>query len=432
MAKDVLAEGFQARPLWWDALSMADVQPAPLPRRADVVVIGAGFTGLHTALVLARGGLDVVVVEAHRAGFGASTRNNGAVIPYHYLKLDAMIARYGERRGIALAATALDALEFFLGFVAEEGIDCDLQCAQRYFLARTTTSRDRLAALAARYAQSGLEIGWETIERDALTNATGVSSHRGGIVMRRSLQIDPARYHAALLARAREAGVTVLEQTPVAGIERVAGTQRVSTVRGPIDAARVVVATNAYTGAFFPWGRNRLLGIRAFKAATEPLPEALVARHFPGPRVLVNARLNHTVIRTTPDGRRLIVGGRAGMRGEDNRAHARLLHRDMVAFIPALRDVRFTHCWDGWMAFTFDKLPHYGEHRGVHFALGFCGVGITFGSWLGHRLGRRVLGDDLPPVPLDDLAFPGFALYRGQGWPVAIATAWINLLDRLK
>ena len=397
-----------------------------------MVVVGSGFTGLHAALALARGGREVLVIEAESLGFGASTRNNGSPIPYFYLKLDAMQKRFGEHRGTALALTAVESLDFFLDFIHTENIDCGLQEAERFFVARKPEQRDKLAALAAHYPRHGIDIGWEPISGAALDEETGLPGSAGGIVVRRSLIIHPGVYHAGLIERAKHAGVMLVDRTRMLRLARNGRNHRVETTRGTISARDVVVATNGYTGPEFAWGRRRLIGVRVFKAATEPLPDELRERYFPHPRVLVNTRLNHTVIRTTPDASRIIVGGRAGMSGNDARRHAQVLHRDLVQFIPDFRDVGFTHCWDGWMGFTFDKMPHYGVHDGIHYALGFGGVGITMGSWLGHRLGRRILGDDIAPTPIDELSFPTRPLYYGQHWPVALMTAWINVMDKLQ
>ena len=429
---DILTADFTPDPYWWDAAPLADAEVDTLPSKVDVVVVGSGFTGLSAALELARGGRDVAVLEASRLGQGASTRNNGALVLYLYLKLDTLMKHFGESRGVAIAMTAVQSLEYFLDFLEAEGIDCDLKAHERYFLALAPSHLDGLNKLIDLYPQHGIDIGWESLPSAKLVDETGLDGYAGAVVARRALAIHPGICHAALLERVRQAGATLIDGTEVLGVNRRDNSVfRVETNRGPIDAAEVVVATNGYTGPAFPWARRRLISLRVFKAASEILPQDLRDEIFPTRRFFVNTRHNHTVIRLTPDGQRFIVGGRAGMTGFDARVHATRLHRDMVELDPRLRSVRLSHCWGCRMGWTFDKLPFVGTHEGVHYAVGFCGVGITMGSWLGFRLAKRILGESLEPTVYDDRLFPTRPFYRGQQWPVTLAMAWFNLKDRL-
>ena len=429
---DILTPDFKPDPYWWDAAPPVDAEAQTLPSKVDVVVVGSGFTGLSAALALARGGRQVVVLEASRLGQGASTRNNGALVPYLYLKLDALMKQFGESRGVTIAMTAVQSLEYFLSFLDTEGIDCGLEPHERYFLALSPSHLDGLKRLVDLYPQHGIDIGWESLPKDQLADETGLDNYAGAVVARRALAIHPGICHAALLARVKQAGATLIDCTEVVGVGgRATNGLRVQTNRGPIDAGEVIVATNGYTGAAFPWARRRLISLRVFKAASEILSPALRDEIFPTRRFFVNTRHNHTVIRLTPDGQRFIVGGRAGMSGVDARVHAATLYRDMVELDPRLRSVRLSHCWDCRMGWTFDKLPFVGEHEGVHYAVGFCGVGVTMGSWLGSRLAKRILGERLPPTVYDDRRFPTRPFYHGQQWPVTLAMAWFNLKDRL-
>ena len=429
---DILTPDFKPDPYWWDAAPLAKAEQAPLPSRVDVVVVGSGFTGLSAALALARGGRHVAVLEAGRFGQGASTRNNGALVPYLYLKLDALIRSFGETRGVAIASTAVDSLQYFLNFLDTESIDCGLSEYQRFFLARSSSDLENLNRLIDLYPRHGIDIGWESVTGPELADETGFDHYTGAVVARRALAMHPGICHAALLGCVRAAGATLIDSTEVVGVHRVDDKNiHVETNQGPIHATDVIIATNGYTGAPFPWARRRLISLRVFKAASEILPQDLRDELFPHGRFFVNTRHNHTVIRLTPDGQRIIVGGRAGMTGGDARAHAAVLHQDMTGLVPRLRAMRLTHCWDCRMGFTFDKLPFVGEHDGIHYAVGFCGVGVTMGSWLGSHLGQRILGERPQPTVYDDRHFPTRPLYRGQQWPVTLAMAWFNLKDRL-
>ena len=429
---DLLTADFKPDPYWWDAAPLSLGDDASLPSHTDVVVVGSGFTGLSAALALARGGREVVVIEAESLGQGASTRNNGALVPYLYLKLDKLQKSFGVERGTAIAMTAVESMEFFLDFIRTEGIDCELAEHERFFLALTPAHHHTLSQLAALYPRHGIDIGWESLSGAALFEETGLDQYAGAVVARRAPGIHPGIYHAKLLERVRQAGAAVLDRTRVRQVVRDGGGLRVETSQGTLRARDVIVATNGYSGPEFPWARRRVISLRVFKAASEVLPDEIREGLFSTRRFLVNTRLNHTVIRLTPDRQRIIVGGRAGMMGSDARVHAEKLHRDMVQLVPALRPLRLTHCWDCRMGFTFDKLPFVGLHDGIHYAIGFCGVGITMGSWLGTRLAHRILGHAPAPTPYDDRPFPTRPLYRGQQWPVTLQMAWFNFKDKLQ
>ena len=429
---NILTADFKSEPYWWDAAPLGSVERVALPSRVDVVVVGSGFTGLSAALTLARGGRTVAVLEQGQLGRGASTRNNGALVPYLYLKLDTLMKQFGETRGIAISMTAVQSLEYFLRFLDTEEIECGLKEHERFFLALSPAHLDGLKRLADLYPRHGIDIGWESLPRAALIDETGLDNYAGAVVVRRSLAMHPGICHAALIDRVTQAGAALIDHTEVIALARRERKGfRVETNRGPIDATEVVVATNGYTGPAFAWARRRLISLRVFKAASEILPQSLRDEVFPSRRFLINTRHNHTVIRLAPDGQRLIVGGRAGMTGHDARVHAATLHRDMVELDPRLRSIRLSHCWDCRMGWTFDKLPFVGMNDGIHYAVGFCGVGITMGSWFGTRLAQKILGERPEPIVYDDRVFPTRPFYRGQQWPVTLAMAWFNLKDRL-
>ena len=402
------------------------------------MVVGSGFTGLQAALALARGGRQPIVLDAEALGHGASTRNNGAVIPYLYKKYDLLERKYGTERATALAGGGLDAVRYFVDFVRDEQIECGLVENDRYFFALTAAHFDRLAHNADLYQRSGVDTGWQTLSATAMREETGLSGFHGGVCARASLTIHPGLYHAGLLDRVQRAGVSLFDHSAVTGINpRPDAGYEIDVAAPPTSGGQprrlrcndVVVATNGYADAAAPWARRRLMPVRLHMAVTEPIPDEIRARVFPTPRVLVNSKTNITWARLTPDGTRVITGGCAGMDSEDSRANAEILHRNMARFIPALAPLSITHCWSGLMGFPFDQLPHTGSHAGVHYALGFCGAGVAMGSWLGHQLAGKILGAAGAETPFDDREFPAMPFYRGETWPVSLAMSWINLRD---
>jgi len=431
MASSIVTTDFKNEPYWWEAVPRAGSGFSDLPHQVDCLIVGSGVTGLHCALELARGGRETLVIDAEEIGHGASTRNNGTIVPYLYLKQYQLEKKFGPERGVAIARTALDSIDYLLDFVKREKFDSGITRNDRYFLSLTRAQYEGLVHSAELQNRGGLATGWQPIDAAALTSETGLRGFVGGVASRGSLAMHPALFHAGSFAACLSAGVKFADRTRALLIRSTGSGFVVTATRGIVKARDVVVATNGYTGPEIPWARRRLMDVRVFMAATEPMPEDIRRQVFPGPRLFVDSKTNITWVRISPDGTRVLVGGRAGMKGDDPEAHAAILHDDMARLIPALAPLRMTHCWFGRMGFSFDLIPHIGTHNGIHYALGFCGVGMTLGSWLGNRLGRRILGaseDDAAVLAREP--FSGRFWYRGGTLAMAAAMSWIDLKDR--
>jgi glycine/D-amino acid oxidase-like deaminating enzyme len=208
------------------------------------------------------------------------------------------------------------------------------------------------------------------------------------------------------------------------------GAFTVRTARGTLKAGRVILATNGYTDGNFPWFQRRIITIHTAIAVSEPLEPALIRAVLPSGRTFIDTRMNPVSIRPMPDGRRLQFTAARGLFAADNAAKAREI-RDAAAFaVPALKDVRIGYCWTGRMGFTFDKLPHVGEHDGVLYAMGYCGVGMPMATWLGHKLARRILGAVDAATGLDGRAFPTRPFYTGNPWFLPMIVRWYGYKDR--
>ncbi len=431
MSESIFAPGFKTDPYWWDAAPPEEAAETPLPEETDVVVVGAGVTGLQAALTLLRGGREALVLEADHPGYGASTRNAGNIIPYLWAKLDWLERTIGPAETQELAGAGKAALGYVLDFLREEQINCGLTESDRYYLALTKGHFRKMEKDVAFLEARDINTGWEAIPPEELRRRTGLGRYHGAIHVPGSLSIHPGLYVAALVDRVTQAGGRIASRTAVTGVTRADdGTFTVATSRGPVRARDVVMATNGYTPEAAPWMRRRVIPFISHMAATEPLPEDLMRELFPERRLYIDSKINITWIRLTPDGKCAMVGGRTGMSRGDLRRTAAELHGDMTRILPELSGMRFTHCWEGQMGFTFDRVPHTGEHDGIHYAMGFCGIGVTMGSYLGHKLGRKLLGAPDAGTPFDGRAFKSRLFYTGNPWVVPIMIRWFNFRDR--
>ena len=426
MTSDPLLSDLKRTPYWWDTAGPPpEGDTAPLPQSVDVAVVGSGYTGLNAALQTARGGRETLVLDAQSPGWGCSTRNGGQISTCIKSQEAALSRRYGADTARRIAAEGTASLAHMGEMIAAEGIDCDFRVSGRFYGAHTRRAFDDMARKAKGTPDTLI------IPRAEQHREIGTDAYHGGIVQTLHAQLDPARYHRGLLDRVRAAGARVVGDCAVTGLRRHGEGWRLTTPRGPVTAGRVIVATNGYTGPATPWLRRRVIPIGSYVIATEPLPEGMMDRLLPTRRNIVDSRHVVYYYRASPDGRRMVFGGRVSHGETDLGLAARRLHAAMADIFPDLRSIRVSHAWMGYVAYTFDELPHIGETDGLHYAMGYCGSGVGMASYLGMRLGQRVLGDGQGRTGLDDLTFPTRPLYTGQPWFLPATIAWYRLRDRL-
>lgn len=419
----------------FDALWRDEVLPPALPdiapaAQVDVAIVGSGYTGLNAALVTARGGRSTLVFDAEEAGYGCSTRNGGQISTSVKPSYAALARRHGPGRAFAIVKEGQQSLAWMKEFMRKEALDCDFRVVGRFHAAHNET---QFKALVTRVEQQpkGLEVEAHVVPRAEQHTEIDTDLYFGGAVYAQHASVHPARYHAALLARVREAGAQVVARCPVTAITRESALFRVTTPRGVTLARDVVIATNGYTGTLTPWLRRRVIPIGSYVIATEPMPVETVARLIPRDRIVSDTRKVVFYYRTSTDRRRIVFGGRVSLDETDPRVSGPLLHADLVAIFPALRDVRISHSWCGTVAYTFDELMHVGTHDGMRYAMGYCGAGVGMASYLGMRVGQQVLGQDDGRTAFDGLPFPTRPFYSGNPWFLAPSIRYFRWRDRM-
>lgn len=431
MAGDAQALSAQASfdPWWWRDAPLDRAPASSPPPRTDVAIVGAGITGLVAAIDLARGGREVTVFDAQEPGHGASTRNAG----YVGRSLKHGFGELAEKEGLEQARRLYrELMEAFVAVrdtVERERIDCHYRQQGRLLLATGAAMHE---AMVREYALREQHLGepFETVSRSAQRDEIATDLYFGGVRIRDHAGLHPGLYHKGLLDAARAAGVKVCAFTPVSGWRRESSGFTVLAGGARVAARELVVATNGYSGAAWPWLQRRLVPFDAYQAVSAPLGEEMVRRLLPGDRTFIDWNFDVDWLRRAPgDPSRIVFGGQTGGRNQDLGAMARRLRARALRIFPDLAELRFERVWTGKCAGTFDVRPRIGLHEGVHFAGGYCFVGVPMGTLFGRKIARRILG-----VAGGESAFdrpvPTMPFYRGNPWFVPLAIRWMSRHDR--
>ena len=428
MADDFLTPDFKAESYWWDRTPRPSVETVALPSSVDVAVIGSGYTGLCAALRVARGGRSTLVLDAEDAGWGCSSRNGGQISTSIKPDYDALARKHGADVAFKIVKEGHNSLAFMKDLVASERIDCDFIVPGRFHAAHNTREYDALAREIAN-APKGLEVTAHMVPRAEQRRELGTDVYHGGVVMEDHASVDPGRYHQGLLDRVLSAGATVVPHCRVEGLDRSPDGVDVLTDRGRVRARDVIVATNGYTGTLTPWLRRRVIPIGSYIIATEPLDPEVMDRLFPTQKVVSDTRKVVYYYRPSPDRTRIVFGGRVTSGETSPLRSGGMLRADLIGIFPELKDVRISHSWMGFVAYTFDELSHIGKHDGVHYAMGYCGSGVGMASYLGTRIGQQVLGLEEGRTALDGFGFQTRPLYSGKPWFLPMAVAYYRWRD---
>jgi len=419
---------FERRPYWHATMpALPDRGGRELPDRADVVVVGGGYTGVAAARRLAQQGAKVTLLEANHLGWGASTRNGGIIHPGYKWGAKTLIKRYGEETGRALYRETLEAYAFTTGIARDEGIDCEFRECGYLELAYAPSHVPELHDAQESLAFVGVES--TVVPRERLREEIGSDAYFGGLAVGGSGTLHPGKWFAGLAASGARAGADLHERIRARHLRKDGTGLVVETDRGRIAAEQVFVATNGYTNGFIPALRRRLIPIGSYIIATEPLPPDLVAELSPKGRAFFDTK-NFLYYWHVSADRRMIFGGRASFIPTSVERTAAILHRGLLEVHPQLAGYRIDYAWGGNVGFTFDRMPHVGQMSGVTYAMGYCGTGVAMSTWLGTRAAEWMGGGEAPA--LAKLAFPLVpAPYEGRPWFLPFAGEWLRLRDRL-
>lgn len=379
------------RPYWWDAAAPGPADD-PLPDRCDVLVVGAGYAGLSAAIAAHDAGAKVAVVDAGDPGAGASSRNGGMFGAHPRLSWDQLSARFGADVADGVFAEAAPALEWAKTLIRDEKIACDLQQTGRIQLAWTPQHAAGQRKLARTVSEKSA-VSINTLDKADFHQEIGTKKYHGAIMFPEHCGLHPAKFHCGLRRALEARDVPLTGQAEVMHLSREGQRFVARTPKGTVTADKVILCTNGYTTRAFRWHVARVFPLPSYLIATEALPPNLIGHLAPGRRMMVETRARHSYFRISPDGSRILWGGRASMRPLGLRVAARRLHETMTDVWPELSDVKLSHAWWGNTGYSFTHMPHVGEDRGLHYAMGFSGSGTVMAPYLGAKAAWQAVGD---------------------------------------
>lgn len=416
-------------PVFSNSLWARTAKAAPLTHplegdaKADVAIIGGGYTGLSCALAVAKGGASAVVLEADVIGYGASGRNNGQVIPtLSRMDPDDVPGRIpveagGAAKGEQLVQLVADSAKFTFDLIRRHRIDCE--AVQNGWVQPVhSPGRVKLAEKRVKaWARRGAPV--ELLDAKGVEAITGSTFWHGGWENATGGKLNPLGYVRGLARVAIEAGAVVHTQSPVTSVERSGNGWRVSTARGSVLADKVVIATHAYGDAFssslWPKLMQTVFPVRSHQMATQPYPEEVRSTVLPEDHACSDTQGDLHFFRWDADGRLVTGAALAVPLGWRVRAAARAAERVQKVF-PQLGLPTFDYVWHGFVGITWDKLPHCHELApGVLAFVGCNGRGVALATSIGTELAKAVLGAKVAdlPMPFTPLApFPAHGIAR--------------------
>nr|WP_306264730.1 FAD-binding oxidoreductase [Pararhizobium sp. IMCC3301] len=415
--------------LWRAEMALPEIPQASINAREDIVVVGSGFSGLHTALHLARAGRDVVIIDAGRIGEGCSTRNGGQVSSEIHGGIERLSAQYGEDQALEILRTGVRAHQYLRCFVAEEGIECDYQICGHFIGAHRA---DRMAGLEEFGSLQRL-IGTqaELIPADRVGEFISTEHFAGGLHLPDWASVHPGRLLAGLVKRVLKEGVRIIPHTRASQIED--HDDHISLMAGDkaVRAEQIVMGTDGYTDGASKWVQRRVVSLASFVMATELMPKTSVSALYPRASMIYDTRKNISYHRPTPDGRRVLMGTVVPL-DVDNPGGSLLRARsNMLRVFPQLEEVSLEYAWSGWVGATFSRLPHVGVHGRIGYAIGYNGTGVAMTAYLGRALARKMLGHAGGETGFDHVPFQTKPFFRGQTWYRRPVLALHDVQDRL-
>ena len=385
---------------------------------ADVCIVGAGYTGLSSALHLAKRGYKVVILEAETVGFGASGRNGGHVGTGQRMEQQDIEAKFGRETAHSLWNMSLEAVDTVRNLILENNIECDLKYGNVHFAHKRVYCEELeedIEFFANRYNFNELEY----IPNNRINEVIGSEAYYGAQWNKAALHLHPLKYALGLAKAALDAGVTIYENSRV---QSYSGTPVIiKTGEGQVTASDLILACNGYIEDLEPKINGYIMPINNFVLATEPLSPEILVSLVPKDTSMGDSRFVVNYWKLSGDNRLIFGGGENYRRGFPSDIK-RFVQKYMLQVYPQLSDTQIDYGWGGTLAITMNRLPHFGRINGnIWYLQGYSGHGVPTATFAGKLVAEAISGkherfDIMANLPT--AKFPGGTLLR---WPGMVA-----------
>jgi len=401
-------------------------------RSADVCIIGGGYTGLSAALHLAEQGLDVVLLEAEKIGWGASGRNGGHAGVGSRVEPQTLANKYGIDTAKQLWSLSIEAVDLIQELITKHHINCDLKQGILHVAAKPSD---------VNYLKNNTEnltniYGYEKIrfvEKAELDTMVGSKKYYAGQLDSGSLHLHPLNFSLGLGQAARTAGASLYEQSRVLHYQHDKNHQTltVQTASGRVQAKNIVLACNGYLGKLEPKMAGKIMPINNFMLATEPLSDALAKQLITEDVAIQDSLFVLNYWKLSIDNR-LLFGGGENYSNQFPTDIKSFVRKYMLRVYPQLESSRIDYAWGGTLAVTMNRMPHFGLlDSNIYYAQGYSGHGVPTAILAGKLICEAICGNpqrfklfaDLPPP-----SFPGGTLLRKPG--LIAGMLYYSLLDK--
>ena len=414
----------------WAATAPPGPECPPLESNCavDVVVVGAGYTGLSTALHLARAGRRVVVLDAGEPGWGCSGRNGGQVNPGGVKVLpEDILATLGPVWGERLLEFGDRSCDLVFELIERYRIECEALRPGYVSGGFGAKGRRFNREWSRQWSARGHEV--QFLERDEVADLIGTRRYDSGMHDPRGGSVQPLAYARGLARAAMEEGAVIHGASAATAIVRDGAGWSVRTERASVGSEFVVLATNGYTGDLWPGLRQSVVPVASFVTATAPLGHNVLPSVLPGRHAVSETGRIVVYYRLDRQGR-FIIGGRGRWFDVADHGDAPHVRAAALRLFPQLEGVDWEYHWAGWPAITRDHLPRlFALDRGVYAGLGYNGRGVASATLMGQQLANVILAEAEPLVEVRGSDRFAFHRFRQAGISFRLLTG--SLLDRL-
>jgi glycine/D-amino acid oxidase-like deaminating enzyme len=401
--------------------------------RADVVIIGAGYTGLSAAHHIAKSGLAPIVLEANTPGWGASGRNGGVITAKFRQSFRGIDASHGRTMAKRMYEIAHESVEMVEELVSEFSIVSARLTRSGQVKAAHNQATLRAAVDEAEWMKREMgDADVQVLDANQVREETGSQAFVGGVLNPGSGGIHPLNYLRGLADGVARRGVAVYQGSPVVRLRRDNRGVVAETPEGAVHARQAIIATNSYsdlTPATVQMQRT-LVPFRSAIIATEKLSPNLAGSVMPTGRTYAETKRMMRWFRMVDD--RVVFGGRGAFGKHDSAAAFAALRQAMTGIFPELTDTPLAFSWSGLVGMTLDSVPHIGrlDDRTL-FSMGYNGAGVAMSSLMGRYLAAFVRGEKPDVGLLDASRLKTIPFYPLREPAIRVVAGWYQFLDAI-